>query len=126
MIRTVTPYHSGIYHQRGSGIGGLFAHLFRTIIPITKSVIKSSPTIVKNIAKSKFGKKLKKSAQKIALKSMANLIESGNVKDTVKKSIRDSKSEIAATLRNVSNSRKRKSKHDNKYRTKSQKYHILK
>ena len=72
------------------------------------------------------GKKLKKSAQKIALKSVANLIESGNVKDTVKKSIKDSKSEIAAAMRSESNSKKRKSKPNNKYRTKLQKYHILK
>ena len=84
MIRTVTPYHSGIYHQKGTGIASIFGHLFRTLIPITKSVIKSSPTIVKNIAKSELGKKLKKSAQKVALKSVADLIESGNVKDTVK------------------------------------------
>ena len=91
MISTVTPYHSGVYHQKGTGVASIFGHLFRTLIPITKSVIKSSPAIVKNIAKSKLGKKLKKSAHKIALKSVANLIESGNVKDTVKKSIKDSK-----------------------------------
>ena len=91
MIRTVTPYHSGVYHQKGTGVASIFGHLFRTLIPITKSVIKSSPAIVKNIAKSKLGKKLKKSAQKIALKSVANLIESGNVKDTVKNLLRTQK-----------------------------------
>ena len=36
----VQPHHRGIYIQKGRGIGGIFSSLFRTLIPIGKSVIK--------------------------------------------------------------------------------------
>ena len=46
------------------GIGGVFSSLFRTLLPIGKTVLKSSPKIIKNTARSPLGRKLRKSAKK--------------------------------------------------------------
>ena len=60
----VQPHHRGIYIQKGRGIGGIFSSLFRTLIPIGKSVLKKVPSIIKSVNKSALGKQLKKSAKK--------------------------------------------------------------
>ena len=90
-MNSVLPYHRGVLMQRGRGIGGVFNSLFRTLLPIGKSVIKSTPKLIKATAKSPLGKKLRKSAKKVAINTARNLLESGNIDQTLKKSIEDSK-----------------------------------
>ena len=90
-MNAVLPYHKGVLFQKGRGIRGVFNSLFRTLLPIGKAVLKSSPKIIKSTIKSPLGGKLRKSAQTVALKTAKNLIESGDISKTLKKSIADSK-----------------------------------
>ena len=57
------PYHKGLLIQKGKGIGGIFSSLFRTLLPIGKAEVKSTPKILKAASKSKVGKRFKKSAK---------------------------------------------------------------
>ncbi len=61
-MNAVLPYHKGVLFQKGRGTGGVFNTLFRTLLPIGKAVIKSSPKIFKSTVKSPLGRKLRKSA----------------------------------------------------------------
>ena len=63
-MNAVLPYHKGVLLQKGRGTGGVFSSLFRTLLPIGKTVLKSSPKIIKNTARSPLGRKLRKSAKK--------------------------------------------------------------
>ena len=66
-MNSVLPYHRGALIQRGREIGGVFHSLFRTLLPIGKAVIKSSPKLILQTAKSLLGRKLRKLAQKVAI-----------------------------------------------------------
>ena len=123
-MNTGIPYHRGVILQRGRGIGGVFSTLFRTLLPIGKAVIKSSPKIIKNTAKSPLGRRLRKSAKKVAITTAKNLLESGDINKTLKKSIEDSKKEVLNALRSSKESRKRKI--NNPPYCKPKKYHFLK
>ena len=123
-MNAVLPYHKGVLLQKGRGIGGVFSSLFRTLLPIGKTVLKSSPKIIKSTARSPLGRKLRKSAKKVALNTAKNLIESGDIKQTLKKSIEDSKQEVSNALNSSKYSRKRK-QHIQSH-CKPKKYHFLK
>ena len=122
-MNAVLPYHKGVLLQKGRGIGGVFNSLFRTLLPIGKAVLKSSPKIIKSTAKSPLGRKLRKSAKKVALNTAKNLIESGDIKQTLKKSIEDSKQEVSNALNSSKSSRKRKKNMQS--HCKPKKYHFL-
>ena len=66
-MNAVLPYHRGVLFQKGRGIGGIFSSLLRTLVPIGNTIIKSTPSIIKSTAKSPMGRKLRKSAKKLAL-----------------------------------------------------------
>ena len=85
------PYHRVSLLQKGRGIGGIFNSLFKTLLPIGKAAVKSTPSILRNTAKSPLGRKLKKISKKIAFTTAKNLIESGDINKTIKKSVQDSK-----------------------------------
>ena len=123
-MNTGIPYHRGVILLRGRGIGGVFSTLFRTLLPIGKAVIKSSPKIIKNTAKSPLGRRLRKSAKKVAITTAKNLLESGDINKTLKKSIEDSKKEVSNALRSSKESRKRKI--NNPPHCKPKRYHFLK
>ena len=123
-MNAVLPYHKGVLLQKGRGIGGVFSSLFRTLLPIGKAVLKSSPKIIKSTAKSPLGRKLRKSAQKVALNTAKNWIESGDIKKSLKKSIEDSKKEVANALNSSKSHRKRKQNIQSHCKLK--KYHLLK
>ena len=123
-MNAVLPYHRGALLQKGRGIGGIFSSLFRTLLPIGKAIIKSTPAIVKNTAKGPIGRKIRKSATKVALNTATNLIESGDINKTFKKSLEDSKKEVSKALRSSKGSRKRKL--DKAYHCKPNKYHFMK
>ena len=123
----VIPYHKGLLIQRGRGIGGIFSSLFRTLLPLGKAAVKSTPKLLKAASKSKVGKRLKKSAKKIALNTAKNLIQSGNINKTLSKSVEDSKKEIADALNQTKNQRKRiKSAQKYCIPNKIKKYHLVK
>lgn len=121
------PFHKGLLIQKGRGIGGIFSSLFRTLLPIGKALVKSSPRILKAASKSNVGKRIKKSAKKIALNTAKNLIQSGNINKTLSKTVEDSKKEIADALIQSKNQRKR-IKTSQKYckPNKIRKYHLVK
>ena len=123
-MNAVLPYHKGVLLQKRMGIGGVLNSLFRTLLPIGKAVLKSSPKIIKSTAKSPLGRKLRKSAKKVALNTAKNLIESGDIKQTLKKSIEDSKQEVSNALNSSKSSRKRKQNIQS--HCKPKKYHFLK
>ena len=123
-MNAVLPYHKGVLLQKGRGIGGVFSSLFRTLLPIGRAVLKSSPKIIKSTTKSPLGKKLRKSVQKVALNTAKNLMESGDINKTIKKSIEDSKKEVSNALKTSKGSRKRKQNIQS--HCKPKKYHFLK
>ena len=88
-MNTGRPYHRDVILQKGRGIGSVFSSLFRTLLPIGKAVIKSTPSIIKSTAKSPIGRKLKRSAKKLALNTAKKLIETGDINKTLKKSVDD-------------------------------------
>ena len=93
------PYHRGVLIQRGRGIGGVFSSLFRSLLPIGKAVIKSTPSIIRSTAKSPIGRKLRRSAKKVALNTAKNLIETGDINKTLQKNLNDSKNEVTNALK---------------------------
>ena len=95
-MNAVIPYHRGVLTQRGKGIGGVFSSLFRNLLPIGKAFVRSSPKIIKNTVKSPLGKKLRRSAKKVAINTAKNLLESGDINKTLKKTIEDSKKEVSS------------------------------
>ena len=123
-MNAVLPYHRGVLFQKGRGIGGIFSSLLRTLLPIGKTIIKSAPSIIKSTSKSPIGRKLRKSAKKVALNTAKNLIKSGDVNKTFKKSIEESKKEVEDVLRGSKGSRKRK--FNNISHCKSNKYNFMK
>ena len=122
-MNAVLPYHKGVLLQKGRGIGGVFNSLFRTLLPIGKAVLKSSPKIIKSTARSPLGRKLRKSAKKVALNTAKNSIEYGDIRQTLKKSIEDSKQEVSNALNSSKSSRKRKENIQS--HCKPKKYHFL-
>ena len=123
-MNAVLPYHRGVLFQKGRGIGGIFSSLLRTLLPIGKTIIKSAPSIIKSTSKSPIGRKLRKSAKRVALNTAKNLIKSGDVNKTFKKSIEDSKREVEDVLRGSKVPKKRKL--NNLSHCKSNKYHFMK
>jgi len=122
-MNNVVPYHKGVLIQRGRCIGGIFSSLFRTLAPIGKAVVKSAPKILKTVSKSKVGKHLKKSAKRIALNTAKDLIQSGDINKSLRKSVQDSKKELVNVLNDTQNQRKRKKYCNNK---KAKRYHFMK
>ena len=125
-MNTGLPYHRGVILKKGRGVGSVFSSLFRTLLPIGKAVIKSTPSIIKSTARSPIGRKLKRSAKKLALDTAKNLIETGDIKKTLKKSVDDSKKkEIADAFKSSTDSKKRKLSSSSHCRNKK-KYHFMK
>ena len=123
-MNAVIPYHRGVLTQRGKGIGGVFSSLFRYLLPIGQAFVRSSPKIIKNTVKSPLGKKLRRSAKKVAINTAKNLLESGDINKTLKKTIEDSKKEVSSALKSSRETRKRKN--NNQPRCRPKKYHFLK
>ena len=68
----------GLYHiQRGGGIGGFFTRLFKTLIPVGKSLVKSGIKIARPHLE-KAGKELVIAAGKEATKRIGKAIASPN------------------------------------------------
>ena len=109
-MNNTVPFHRGNLIQRGQGIGGIFSSLFRTLAPIGRKVIKEAPKLLKSASKSHLGKQLKRSAKRLAVNTAKDILQSGDINKSLKKSIKHSKNEIANILNQTNRQRQRKAK----------------
>ena len=124
-INAGLSYHRGVILQKGWGVGSVFSSLFRTLLPIGKAVIKSTPSIIKSTAKKPIGRKVKRSAKKLSLNTAKNFIETGDINKTLKKSVDESKKEISDAVKSSNESKKTKLSSSSHCRNKK-KYHFMK
>ena len=68
-------YHRGLHWQRGSGIGSLFSGIFRGLMPVAKSTIKTIGRIAKSAPIKSVGKALKKEATRAAVETAIEALE---------------------------------------------------
>ena len=68
-------YHSGLQWQRGSGIGSLFSGIFRGLMPVAKSTIKTIGRVAKSAPIKSVGKALKKEATRAAVETAIEALE---------------------------------------------------
>lgn len=81
-------YHSGYHVQRGHGLGNFFSGLFKTIVPIASSFLRSNT-----------GQTLKKIALSTAVDAAKDIISGKNVKDTAKTNLAKAKSQISEVVK---------------------------
>lgn len=81
---TMRIHHSELYHMRGSGIGGVFSSIFRTLVPIAKTIF----GIGKRAASSAVGKQVLKAAKRSAVKAGLDLAQDTLAGENVGKSIK--------------------------------------
>ncbi len=68
-------YHSGLHWLRGSGIGSLFSGIFRRLMPVAKSTIKTIGRVAKSAPIKSVGKALKKEATRAAVETAIEALE---------------------------------------------------
>ena len=68
-------YRSGLRWQRGSGIGSLFFRIFRGLMPVAKSTIKTIGRVARSATVKSVGKALKKEATKSAVETAIEALE---------------------------------------------------
>ena len=81
-------YHSGDIYQRGSGLGSFFSGLFKSVVPLAKSFLKSST-----------GQTLKNVALSTASNVAKDIIEGRNVKESAKENLGDAKQKIKTLIK---------------------------
>ena len=77
-------HHSELYHMRGSGIGGIFSSIFRTLVPIAKTIF----GIGKRAASSPVGQQVLKAAKRSAVKAGLDIAQDALAGENVGKSIK--------------------------------------
>ena len=121
-------YHRGPPWQRGAGIGSLFSGIFRGLMPVAKSAIKSIGKVAKSEAVKSAGRTLKKQATKAAVETALDALEGRPVGTRAKNRLKDATRSIllnAAKQNNgntlpsplISPSKKRKRKPIRSYNT---------
>ena len=68
-------YHSGLRWQQGSGIGSLFSGIFRGLIPVAKSAVKTIGRVARSAPIKSAGKALKKEATKAEVETALEALE---------------------------------------------------
>ena len=68
-------YHSGLRWQRGSGIGSLFSGIFRGLMPVARSAVKTIGKVARSTPIRSAGKALKKEATKAAVETALEALE---------------------------------------------------
>ena len=68
-------YHSGLRLQRGSGIGSLFSGIFRCLMPVARSAVKTIGRVARSAPIRSAGKALKKEATKTAIETALGALE---------------------------------------------------
>lgn len=81
-------YHYGDRFQKGRGLGSLFAGLIKTIVPMTKTFLKSST-----------GQTLKNVALKTASDFASDVVSGKNIKDAAKDNLSQAKATIGTYVK---------------------------
>ena len=68
-------YHSGLRWQRGSGIGSLFSGIFRGLMPVARSAVKTIGRVARSTPIRSAGKALKKEATKASVETALEALE---------------------------------------------------
>ena len=103
-------YHSGLYWQRGSGIGSLFSGIFRGLMPVAKSTIKTIGRVAKSAPIKSVGKALKKEATRAAVETAIEALEGQPVG-------RKAKQRLKSATRGILLNAARQADNNNDYRT---------
>ncbi len=103
-------YHSGLHWQRGSGIGSLFSGIFRGLMPVAKSTIKTIGRVAKSAPIKSVGKALKKEATRAAVETAIEALEGQPVG-------RKAKQRLKSATRGILLNAARQADNNNDYRT---------
>ena len=68
-------YHSGLRWQRGSGIRSLFSGIFRGLMPVARSAVKTIGKVARSAPIRSAGKALKKEATKAVVETALEALE---------------------------------------------------
>ena len=93
-------YHSGPRHQKGRGLGSIFAALFRGLAPIAKLGLRAGRSILSSPLARKVGQTALDVAKKSAVNIAADIIDpTASSQQTAKRELEDARQKIATTLR---------------------------
>ena len=102
-------YHSGLRWQRGSGIGSLFSGIFRGLMPVARSAVKTIGRVARSALIRSAGKALKKEATKAAVETALEALEGQPVG-------RKAKQRLKSATRGILLNAARQADTDNEYR----------
>ena len=102
-------YHSGLRWQRGSGIGSLFSGIFRGLIPVARSAVKTIGGVARSAPIRSVGKALKKEATKAVVETALEALEGQPVG-------RKAKQRLKSATRGILLNAARQADTDNEYR----------
>ena len=102
-------YHSGLRWQRGSGIGSLFSGIFRGLMPVARSAVKTIGRVARSAPIRSAGKALKKEATKAAVETALEALEGQPVG-------RKAKQRLKSATRGILLNAARQADTDNEYR----------
>ena len=103
-------YHSGLRWQRGSGIGSLFSGIFRGLMPVARSAVKTIGKVARSAPIRSAGKALKKEATKAAVETALEALEGQPVG-------RKAKQRLKSATRGILLNAARQADTNNEYRT---------
>ena len=98
-------YHSGLRWQRGLRIGSLFSGIFRGLMPVAKSAVKTIGRVARSAPIRSTGKALKKEATKAAVEALEGQPVG-----------RKAKQRLKSATRNILLNAARQADSDNEYR----------
>ena len=101
---TLHTFNSPISHQRGEGAFGSFIKgLFKSLSPVARQLASSTKSVVGSALKSDIAKKTGQELLNQGLNTSANIItdilDGGNVKDSVKSNLNTAKQNVKSTLK---------------------------
>ena len=102
-------YHSGLRWQRGSGIGSLFSGIFRGLMPVARSAVKTIGRVARSVLIRSAGKALKKEVTKAAVETALEALEGQPVG-------RKAKQRLKSATRGILLNAARQADTDNEYR----------
>ena len=103
-------YHRRLRWQRGSGIGSLFSGIFRGLMPVANSTIKTIGHVARSAPVKSVGQALKKEVTKVAVETAIEALEGQPVG-------RKPKQRLKSATRGILLNATRQADSNNKYRT---------
>ncbi len=103
-------YHTGVYLQRGRGLGNLLSGLFRAVLPAAKTLGKGilNSQLTKDIAET-----AKKSAINAGLNLASDLVAGNNMKTSLENNVEAARENMSKTLQSYVQKKKKKRKRTN-------------